>query len=329
MPAYNAETYLNEAIRSALEQTLKDLELVIINDGSTDRTAEIARSFKDSRIRVIENKMNSGLVAVRNQAIALAQGEYIAWLDADDIALPSRIEKQVRFLDAHPDFALVGTWVELIDRHGHKTGVHWKNRAKPEDMRAALFFGNQFTQSAVMIRKSDLPDSAYRNEYAPAEDYDLWIRLAEKKNLANLPKILTRYRVLPKSASHGGEGYGQAKTRVAADNLARLGITPTDEEYILHQTNFDYQGGNEKDFLKKRENWLLKLIEANDKKKVFDIASFRKVAGERWLSSCRANAEGKKTWKRCWHSPLARSISKTERGRDIAKLFVACIIMKP
>ena len=114
MPAYNAEKYIGEAIESILNQTFTDFEFIIIDDGSSDHTADIIKGFHDERIRFIQNEKNSGVANTLNKGLELSQGEYIARMDADDISLPARFEKQVAFMEANPDVAVVGCGIELF-----------------------------------------------------------------------------------------------------------------------------------------------------------------------------------------------------------------------
>ena len=117
MPAYNVELYVEEAVRSILNQTFCDFEFIIVDDGSTDRTPEILRSFTDPRIRLLFNEKNEGNYPARNRGCRLARGKYIAVMDADDVALPERLEKQVRFMEGNPDVLACGTAYRLMDRN--------------------------------------------------------------------------------------------------------------------------------------------------------------------------------------------------------------------
>ena len=121
MPAYNSEEYVKQAIDSVLAQTFSDFELIIVNDGSSDRSKEIILSYTDERIRYLENEKNLGIVKTRNRCIANAAGKYIAVLDNDDIALPFRLEEQVRFLEANSDYGVCGSFYRIIDSEDRKS----------------------------------------------------------------------------------------------------------------------------------------------------------------------------------------------------------------
>ena len=117
MPVYNAEKYLKPALESILNQTYKDFEFLIIDDGSTDKSLEIIKSYNDSRIRLIGHEQNQKLIATLNEGIKLAQGEYIARMDADDISAPERLQKQMEFLEKHPATVVLGCDFQIIDGH--------------------------------------------------------------------------------------------------------------------------------------------------------------------------------------------------------------------
>ena len=202
LPVYNAQSYLRESIDSILAQSFEDFELIIVNDGSTDDSLEIVSSYTDKRITLI-NQENAGLPVSLNRAIRVAKGQYLARQDADDVSLPSRLEEQVAYLDAHPQCALLGTWADILventptDRRLHHPHLNG-------DIQIKLLFFNCFVHSSVMIRKIALEKSGLYPEDPekfPPEDYDLWLRIAKYFEVANLPKPLLQYRELPSSIS--------------------------------------------------------------------------------------------------------------------------------
>lgn len=118
MPCYNCSKYIKQSIDSILNQTYTNFELIIIDDGSTDNSVEVIKEFSDKRIKLFENITNQGIVYSRNRAVENSKGKYIAILDSDDIAYPTRIEKQLNFMESNPDFAMTGTWFDIIDENG-------------------------------------------------------------------------------------------------------------------------------------------------------------------------------------------------------------------
>jgi glycosyltransferase involved in cell wall biosynthesis len=195
MSVYNGEKHLQESISSILDQTFKDFEFIIINDGSTDRSREIIISCRDSRIRLVNNEKNIGLTRSLNKGLKLATGIYIARMDADDVSMPARFEKQVVFLDSHPSVGVVGINSLVIDEQGkplfkinHPT-VHGKIISK-------LLLDNKFVHSSVMLRKTCLKTSGYYNEdFQMAQDYELFLRLSLIARLANISESLHKWRM--------------------------------------------------------------------------------------------------------------------------------------
>ncbi len=200
MPVYNAEKYLAEAIESILGQTFRDFEFLIINDGSTDGSLEIIKSYTDSRIRLINNEENLKLIATLNKGIELAKGKYIARMDADDISLPQRLEKQYAYMEAHPEVGLLGSYIRTVGLENNYD-VHFKTTH--DEIKFKLFFDTHFPHPAALIRKSVLTDNnlVFEKEYIHAEDYALWNKMAEVTKLSILPEILVYKRTHPEQIS--------------------------------------------------------------------------------------------------------------------------------
>jgi glycosyltransferase involved in cell wall biosynthesis len=204
LPIYNAERYLSEAIHSVLSQTFDDFEMFLLNDGSSDGSAEIVReaAARDSRV-VVVNGDHSGLVHWLNVGVDMAKGELIARMDADDICSHDRFAYQTRFLDARPECCAVGTRAVRIDPDGLPIDLWWVPE-QHEDIDGWNMAGRTgaMIHPSVMIRKTALYQvGGYRSTLESAEDYDLFLRLAEVGQLANLPQSLLRYRVHPKSVT--------------------------------------------------------------------------------------------------------------------------------
>jgi len=201
MAVYNAERYLNDAIRSILGQTYDDFEFIIIDDGSTDRSPAMLKSFAEGDRRLnVHRQPNSGLIASLNKACGLAQGAYVARMDADDISLPRRFEKQVQYLDAHKEIGVLGTWIQDIGADG-QPGPIWPLPTNPTTIRWFFMFGNCLAHPSVMMRRELIQRLAYRAEAVHVEDYDLWIRASSVTGVANIPEVLLKYRVLSRSVS--------------------------------------------------------------------------------------------------------------------------------
>ena len=203
MPVYNAERYLAQAVASVLAQTLGDFEFIIINDGSTDRSEQILKDLaaKDSRIKLI-SRPNTGYVVALNEGLALARGEFIARMDADDVCFPKRFERQVKFLREHAAVVVVGGRTEIIDEAGRiiiRPHVPLDNQT----LQQALLEGRTMIgHPTVMARRQTMLDcGGYDVNACPAEDLDMWLRIGEVGELANVPELILQYRQHAKSVS--------------------------------------------------------------------------------------------------------------------------------
>lgn len=202
IPAYNCEKYIVETIESVFAQTHKDIELIVVDDGSTDRTEEIIRSF-GARLNYIRQDKNSGPSAARNRGIKESSGAYVAFLDHDDIWLPDKIEEQVRMLEREKDLALVYSNFYYINRSGSIMGKLFDN-IKP--CRGFVFeelvISNFIPTSSVVIRKKVLDETGIFDErFLIAQDYDLYIRIAERHKIDFIERPLLKYMVHPDGAS--------------------------------------------------------------------------------------------------------------------------------
>lgn len=194
MPVYNGALYLREAIDSILSQTHTNLELIIINDGSTDDSEDLIRSYDDSRIRYILNEKNCGICVTLNKGLDVAQGKYIARMDCDDVSVPERLQKQIEYMEQNPDIGISGSDIIVFGEGIEErifTFEHDKNCCK-----AGLLFATCFAHPAVMIRRSIVDDYnlRYDEKYRGLEDFELWYRISKHADLINLPYPLLRYR---------------------------------------------------------------------------------------------------------------------------------------
>lgn len=196
MPVYNQEKYIDKTIKSLLNQSFRDFELIIINDGSKDKTEQIIKQFQDKRIKLFNNPKNLGLVRSLNRAIKESKGEYLARADGDDLYLPMRLEKQLEFIDAHPDYVVVGANAILIDQNNKEIGVITHPEIDKEIRIGLLRRSNVLLHPVSMIRASVLKDiGGYRNIFRfGAEDYDLWFRLLAKGKAYNIKENLVKRR---------------------------------------------------------------------------------------------------------------------------------------
>ena len=226
MPAFNSQTYIQEAIQSILSQTYPYFEFIILDDGSSDATFELIKEFNDSRIYALKHEKNLGTVATRNELVQLAQGKYIAFLDNDDVAQPNRLEEQVSFLEANP-IDICGsdhfTLNELTGQIKRSKQCH-----TDADIRAMMTVASPLSHPSIMARASVLKNHAYEKNTDIAEDYALWLKLSlAGYHFANLRKNLITYRIHPKQYSQSKLDEVQILLRKHQEKyLSGLGINP-------------------------------------------------------------------------------------------------------
>lgn len=202
MAVHDEERFLRAAIDSILEQTFPGFELIVIDDASSDRSREIAASYRDPRLRLLHNERNLGLVRSLNRGLSLCRGEYVARLDGNDIAFPERLAKQIAFLDAHPDVGIVSTQAVAIDVRGRRIRrASWFNAAwrRPTGGLALEWyraFDTPLIHSSVMFRRELVERlGGYDPSYVLAEDAELWMRIGEQAGIANLDEVLLAFRI--------------------------------------------------------------------------------------------------------------------------------------
>src|SRR5208283_4469644 len=198
MPVYNSAPFLRESIQSALSQDFRDFELIAVDDGSSDESLEILQSFEhDQRVKTIRLKNNQGAAAARNAGVAKSDCDYLAFLDADDLAKPQRLKIQVQALETGRSFDVVYSRAEIMRDGGRVLGS--LEPASPEEVPATLLFRNCIVQSSVLLRRCRW--QPYRSELEPAEDYDLWARMSPHQSFLPLNKVLLTYREHPHGVS--------------------------------------------------------------------------------------------------------------------------------
>ena len=234
MPVYNGEKYLKEAVDSVLNQTFTDFDLLILNDNSSDATASILEDYvkKDDRVVVVTKTSNEGPANLRNEGIEKANTPLIALLDADDIALPTRFEKQIKVLEADNELALCGTWFTIF---GDKKEKVIKHAVEYADLKVQFLHSCGLGNSTVMFKKDAIKDLRFEHEYVPAEDYGLWSEFIANSKFYNIPESLVRYRWHPGNISQTKEeNLRIAEVAIKKRQLTRLGIDQNSENAIYY-----------------------------------------------------------------------------------------------
>lgn len=198
MPAYNAGAYIAEAIQSVLQQTFKDFELLIINDGSKDNTVEVISSFNDDRIVLIEQE-NMGVAAALNNGLKYARADYIARFDADDICFPLRLEKQYNFISSHPEHIVIGSAAEYMDAAGNYIFTHHPQGKSDHQIKQLPYNICPFIHASVFYKKDAVQAIGYNTDAHSFEDHLLWQQLKGRGKMYNMPEPLLSVRLNPGS----------------------------------------------------------------------------------------------------------------------------------
>jgi glycosyltransferase involved in cell wall biosynthesis len=227
MPVYNAEQYLRPAVESILAQTFGDFEFLIMDDGSRDSSIALVKEYaaKDPRVKLVE-RQHTGLNQTLNDGLKMARGKYLARMDADDISMPTRFEKQIEYLESHPDCVLLGSRVMLIDTYGSPFSESFQ-KLTHEEIDAELLRGSGWAlvhPSTMMRREVLMAAGGYNPRCYVCEDHDLYLRMAERGRVANLPEILLWYRRHYGSINHTQyEEQYKIKQSIVAEAYQRRG----------------------------------------------------------------------------------------------------------
>jgi len=321
IPCHNAAPWLREAIDSVCRQTLRDLEILVYDDGSTDGSGKIVDRLAatDPRIIAMGETTNRGIVHALNTMLHISRGAYIARMDSDDVSLPQRLERQLRFLQAG-NADLCGTWFKEFGGGIPRT-VRWHGCT--EELRAAMLFQNTICHPTVMARREVFENFQYREPYDLAEDYDLFVRASSRFRLANVPEMLLRYRRHPRQATRARRMKMEVVTRrVRIEALQAQGIEASMEERRTHNLIRAPRSIASVGDLDRIETWLLKLLER------FEHPDSKRVIATQWTrAAVRAAPLGRAMWRRYRDSPLYCLLGK-RAGRDIDLAVLAAIRLK-
>ena len=328
IPCYNVERYVVEAVGSISNQTYKNLEIIAINDCSTDRTGELLMQLakQDSRIRVVTNEVNLKLIQTLNKGIGMCNGEYIARMDADDISLPTRIEKEVRFLEENKDHGIVSTlFYAFRSENPNKKDLH-HSPLLDKELRAYILFKSGVCHPAVMIRKRVFTELGlkFESEYLHVEDYALWSQAIYKTKIGNLNEPLLLYRVHQNQVSSLHEELQlENKKKVFKIHCRQLGL-PIDDDFldiyasvaecVPTRSSFDY--------IDKCEQLMHLLIKINNEKPFCDGEYLLKLLSIHWLRLCANSRLGLKVVNRLKKSSLY--IEENYTARDFAVFYTKC-----
>lgn len=290
IPVFNREDYVCTAINSVLAQQYTNFEILVVDDGSTDRTIQRVSAYQDSRVRLECNPTNLGIPATRNRGLELARGEYIALLDSDDYAYPDRLGRQVRFLDHHPEIAQVGSSCTLMNDQGKLLPRVRRQPMKPDDVDAHLLFHCALINRTIMARTAVLRAIGYDQAFPRCQDYHLHLQLSRNHKMANLPHLLVCGREHEGRITKNTKGLGrERKMAIQGEALNDLAV-----EYSQKDLSWHYQLTQKRDssidcareYLEWAEQWLQQLKQANHRKKRYSPLAFKRVLGLTWAIAC-------------------------------------------
>ncbi|MDQ3047277.1 MAG: glycosyltransferase [Bacteroidota bacterium] len=285
IPVYNASAYLKDSVDSIVQQSYKNLEILIINDGSTDTSSQILSGYSDERIRVITHSENQGIIISLNTGIKQAKGKYIARMDADDQSHPERIKKQVEFLENNPSVGVLGTYIQNHQRFS----VYSSKWFTSKEIKSRLLFDNILSHPTIMFRTDVIQkfQKLYSPEFIHAEDYAFWLASLDKTDFALIPEALLNYRehagqISVKKREQQMESVKRAQMMI----FKKLGIDPSAKEQKTHERifflNYDYSA----EFISSAESWLLKLKSANEQAGIFEVKSYENILSWTWFEIC-------------------------------------------
>lgn len=318
LPVYNGELYLKDAIDSILAQTFSNFVFLIINDGSTDRSEEIILSYTDNRIQYECNEHNLGLITTLNKGLQLINTKYVARMDADDISLPQRLEKQVAFLEAHSEVGVLGTWCQSF---GNGTNYIAKYQAEHESIKYKQLYQIQLVHPTCIMRTDILRSLPiiYNSHYPHAEDYELFTRLSHVTKLANLQEVLHLYRKHNNAVSVVyNEPQLEASFRIRQRELSLLGVDATRNQ-IESFKQLNYQ---EYSNITLSTNEIMALLEAmstaNEQSSYIERNYLNEKLSQLWFSYCYETKQPIRVFK---SSKLQHKLSSVRYLKWIIKRF--------
>jgi glycosyltransferase involved in cell wall biosynthesis len=314
MPVYNGEKYLREAIDSILNQTFSDFEFLIFNDGSTDNSENIILSYDDSRIQYIKNESNIKLIATLNKGIELAKGKYIVRMDADDLSAPTRIEKQLTFMEENHEVGLCGSWFTAF---GEIDENICKYKKQHDEILFKMFYQCHFCHPSLIIRKKVFEnlEIPFDKKFIHAEDYELYFRLSTKWKFHNLQESLVMYRIHSSSVSRQNQMIQlEHSLQIRKMFFSLLGIDCSQEELKAYEA-LNHQDYKAVSITSKNVQFLLvSMLKGNHEKKVFDSSFLEKEAKALWLNYCyyKASYNTYRSSQLLFDEKLVQTVNKTK-----------------
>lgn len=320
MSVYNGEKYLRDAIDSVLNQTFRDFEFIIINDGSTDQSLSIIKTFDDKRIVLINNEGNKGLIFSLNKGIEQAKGKYIARMDADDICLPERFSQQFNFLELHPEIGVCSSNYIQFNNSFQKT---YSSFTDHDEIFAFLLFNSSIIHPSLLIRKNILINNhLFDDKYKHTEDYELWSRLIFECKFSSVPETLLKYRIHSNQVTNVYHSTQIEMANVIRRKLLiRCGFVFSEEEFRVHCLIGSSQLFKSKADLELLLSWFHHMIAQNNTLQVINSDCLIKALNKQWYDACGMTNLGITAF-----LMYLTSNFKSKFSGGLTKLFVKCIV---
>jgi glycosyltransferase involved in cell wall biosynthesis len=325
MPVYNGGQYLVEAIKSILDQTYSDFELIIVNDGSSDNSEVVVKSFSDKRILYLKNEVNKGLIFTLNKGISLSKGTFIARMDQDDISDVKRFEKQLIEFNNDPQLVICGSFIKTFENNKEEFISHMP--VSHAQIISSIFFTCPFAHPSVMMKKETLLklDAVYREDYPHSEDYDLWSRLVFLGNCKNIPEYLLSYRVHGNQVStvYETQKYNTV-TKIQTNILSRFDIIPSASESAVLLNLFKGISRKDRAYLKETALLINKLYTHFVQKYPQYKDTHAQILVSRWFRVCGNSGLGISNIKNAFSLSFFRL--KYLKFKDVIKLLYKTVI---
>lgn len=310
LPAYNAENFIVKAITSITEQSYSNLEIIVINDGSTDATEEKINSINDDRIKLIRNEVNLGLIETLNKGIDICTGKYIARMDADDISAPTRIELQVRKMEESSIFGICGTWFETYKREEFYKSS--KYNTANDDIQIHQLYQIHLCHGTAIFRKEVLENFKFDADYSHAEDFELWSRMKKRYQMTNIPQVL--YRV----NSHGenvsilnNDTQNKNTLRVISNQLQKIANRPiSKKEAVLYRKLCEADFNLQIKEITKLGELIIQLAAGDSELNLDNPKIYKEYLSNKWEHLCYNNIKKYLTITEIWkkYAPIRPSI---------------------
>lgn len=300
MPVFNNRAHVGAAIRSVLAQSLRDFELIVVDDASSDGSPEVVAQFADDRIRLFRHSKNEGVGAARNHGLDVAHGEFVAPLDADDLFAPNRLREQVDVMERRPRLGLCGSWVRVF---GGGFPFLMTVPSGAGVVRASMLLTNPFVHSSVLLRRSVLLEHGLRYPAGQpaAIDYDLWLQCARVTEIDNIPRPLAYYRRNPAGiTSRHGNYANQRLLAGVGRELARLLPDVDDAALRFHAEVGHGSGMRSRDELKRARDWMGELLERNRQLGIYPTDALESAVAHAWFRVCRNSSHLGQAAVRAW-----------------------------